>query len=469
MNLFATLFALLFVAACSSGERQPVAESQLESSANNLLNGSQSTASDGGNTSTGNESEQIPNTNVPGVNTDSGTTGGVAVPRFTEPQLIYSGEATTVQWGDIDGDGDDDLFVAEGGKHQGGTPTLSWIEFPGWIKHEVGTPLTPFTGDSQLVDMDFDNDLDIVISVDSHSDENDTGAIYWYENEIPQFSNWTQHVIEENIPNAFHIGDLAVGDVDANGLTDVVVRHLSTYRFVIYFQVGVNRWQAKRINTKNREGLAIADLNSDGLLDIIGNGYVLFAPSSPKTEIWQETIIDPAFYSQPKFFLNNSVKVGTADINNDGKLDVVISPAEGESVYFAWYETPDQPMSDYWEKHIIETPLANNHQVQIADVDLDGDLDLLGGFSFGEQGVVWWNNVDGKGDTFERQTIHTTNGCYSCRAADFDRDGDWDFAGPTKYVGKVYLYENQSANYAGAFLEQLVKPEPIIYDDGFQI
>ena len=374
------------------------------------------------------------------------------ISRFATPKTIHIGGATTMQWGDLDGDGDLDIFAAEGGKHRNGVPMLSWLEAPEWTRHDIDTPLTPFTGDSQIVDIDGDSDLDIVIAVDSHSGANNTGRVLWYENNGTPTEPWTQHTIEANIPDAFHIGEMVSGDIDDDGLVDIIVRHLSTNRFITYFQGPSNTWTTKRISTRHREGLAIADLNNDGLLDIIGNGYALIAPSNPRTGIWDETIFDSAFYTESETGLNNSVKIDTGDMNGDGRLDLVVSPAEGEEVYLAWYEIPSDPINGNWIRHTIESPLSNNHQVQIADVDLDGDQDLLGGFSFGDSGVVWWENT-GNGQSFSRHTIHGTNGCYSCRAGDFDSDGDWDLAGPSSYVGTIFLYENMTANHPGSFLD----------------
>lgn len=425
LTIAATMVAIVCLSACSGGSDQSAATDVLE---------------------------PMPPESAPPTTPDSTVTSPtVAQPpvqptqRFSPAQVIYANGVTTVQWGDIDRDGDLDLFAAEGGI-TGQPPLLAWFEAPDWERHDIGPPLTPFTGDSQLVDVDADNDLDLIISADSHSAQTNTGAVYWYENAGNGLGSWTQHVIEVGIPNAFHIGDMAAGDVDGNGLVDVVVRHLSTRRFVVYLQQPGDLWSVRRINTRYREGLALADLDHDGLQDIIGNGFVLFAPDDPLLDDWIEVTIDAVFYSAPKRGLNNSVKANTADINGDGRLDVILSPAEGEAVYLAWYEVPDDPVNDTWVKHFIESPLQNNHQVQIADVDLDGDPDVLGGFSFGDAGVVWWENVNGDGSSFSRHTIDGTQGCYSCRVGDFDGDGDWDFAGPTSYVGAIYLYENLSNN-----------------------
>ena len=379
------------------------------------------------------------------------TAGGQSgIATFAETQTIYAGATTTVQWGDVDGDADLDMLVVEGGRHSGGASSriFAWFSAPDWQQHDIADTLGPFTGDSALVDVDGDLDLDVVIAKDNHSGQSDTDAVYWYENTGEFDSDWPQHTIELNVPNAFHIGDMETGDVDADGKLDVIVRHLSTLRFVVYFQNSADDWTALRLDTRHREGLSVADLDADGRDDIIGNGFVLFAPENPRTDPWQEKTIDANYYNANQTGLNNSTKSAVHDMNGDQRPDIIFSSAEGNSVYLAWYENPLDARTDNWTQHIIESPQGKNHQVQIADIDLDGDVDIYGGFSFGDNGVYWWENTNGSATQWQSHTIVSNKGCYSCVAADFDRDGDVDFAGPQKYVGQVNLFENTTAQDA---------------------
>jgi hypothetical protein len=363
---------------------------------------------------------------------------------FQGAQLVHKGSTTTVAQGDIDGDGDIDLFAAEGGKHSCGSACrlLAWFEAPNWRRHNLGDLLGPFTGDSVLVDLDKDGDLDVAVSVDNHSSDSSTDAVYWYENRVNKNQTWVKHTIEYNVPNAFHIGEMDSADVDGDGKMDIVVRHLGTYRFVVYFQNSTDSWTPLRLNTRPREGLKLADLDGNKRVDIIGNGFILFAPVNPRTQPWTEKTIDAAYYKLPISGLNNSTKANVADLNGDGRLDVVMSSAEGGAVFLAWYKNPSDAKAGSWSKHFIENPQANNHQVQIADIDLDGDLDIVGGFAFGDPGIYWWKNVNSVATTWERHTINGSKGCYNCKVADFDGDGDFDVAGPTEYTGALYFYRN---------------------------
>ena len=351
---------------------------------------------------------------------------------------------------DIDRDGDLDFTVVDGGIFNNDRPILAWFEAPSFIERSLATPLTPFTGASKLADIDNDGDADFVVSVDSHSGANDEGFVYWYENSGngSPFRSWQQHVVEAFVPNAFHIGELDVADMDGDGLQDIVVRHLSTPRIVIYFQNQNGSWTPRRFDTVLREGLTLSDMDGDNRIDIIANGFILFAPQNPRSGDWAKVVIDSAFSSANPVRLNNSSKAAATDLNNDGRKDLVFSSAEGAAVYLAWYQAPSNPRSGNWTRHFIERPQSNNHQVLLADFDLDGDTDIAGGFSFGDKGVVWWENTPVNGDpNFTRRTISNARGCYNCIAEDYDNDGDIDIIGPDEFGGGVYLYKNRTSDF----------------------
>ena len=120
--------------------------------------------------------------------------------------------------------------------------------------------------------------------------------------------------------------------------------------------------------------------------------------------------------------LVNRTSVGVADVDGDGDPDVV--GAEG-SVEVSWWENLDSRGTS-WTQHVIDGFFGSGFSVDVADVDGDGDVDVMSAsFTSGEIG--WWANLDGNG-TFggvQRIAFHRDRAT-AVLGADIDQDGDVD-------------------------------------------
>jgi hypothetical protein len=369
------------------------------------------------------------------------------VPFRTPPVDISAGGVrgvTAIKIGDLNKDGLPDIAVFEGGKHASGRQTFAWFEAPDWTRREFNTAYRPgpFLGDAALADVNQDGYLDVILPQDPHSGSG-TGYLFWYENpRNGSTSSWPRRLIG-SWADAIHIGEVEVADMDSDGLLDVVIRHLGDDSVRICFQNSPTSWTTRKLPVRFREGLTLGDLDRDGRTDIILNGFWWAAPASPRTQAYTEYIIDPAFYTQPVSGLNNSTKSALGDIDGDGINDLVIVPAEGEKEYLAWYKGPQSPRTQPWTRRIIQSDWGNMHQVELGDIDRDGDLDIAGGLSFGDEGIFVWFNQGG-GTSWQRQTVILTEGLYHGVLGDIGADGDLDIVGPTTYssYSKPFLYEN---------------------------
>ena len=120
-----------------------------------------------------------------------------------------------------------------------------------------------------------------------------------------------------------------------------------------------------------------------------------------------------------------------ADVNGDGKLDIVAS--RGHGVGLIWYENPK------WAIHEINNDLQSPHCLQIGDIDNDGDLDAAT-CAYLSRKAAWFEN-DGKGK-FTTHIINANQCAYDIRLVDMDKDGDLDVLIAGQLSNNVVWYEN---------------------------
>ena len=317
--------------------------------------------------------------------------------------------------GDIDGDGKPDVMV--GSESASG---IVWYHYPSWKKYHVADG--DFTTDGEIVDLDGDKDGDIVISCISRD------QIEWYENTGEPFvgQSWIRHVIGKKFSH-----DLAVGDIDNDGKTDVAVFKKGSDRQLAWFKAPVEKndnWTRVIVGTPMGEGLDLGDIDGDGDLDIAG-GRNWYENVKGDGSIWNEHVITGNWGLDCRDII--------ADINGDGKSDIVLSHSEGKG-RVSWFENPS------WKEHPIEAAeMEGVHSLEVGDFNFDGQPDVFCGqmhTSTARQVVVYENL--GAGLSWKKLILANT-GTHNARIGDIGADGDLDIVGKN-YDGpkKVELWEN---------------------------
>jgi len=138
-------------------------------------------------------------------------------------------------------------------------------------------------------------------------------------------------------------------------------------------------WKKTVLDTKFRsEGVAIADVNKDGKIDVLNGEYWYEAPD------WKPHELQP--YKDHKDGLGNYSRVfacWTEDINGDGWADLIVIDFPGVPCY--WMENPqgkstgDDGKPLHWKKHIIWDSACNETPLY-ADLLGDGKRVLVMGF-----------------------------------------------------------------------------------------
>lgn len=336
--------------------------------------------------------------------------------------------------GDLSGDGLPDIVVAGAAI---GAP-LVWYEAPDWTRRTVSS-LGGWSCDAEIADVDADGDRDIITSSWYRSDR----GLEWFENP-GGIGTWQRHVIG---PARAH--DLALADFDLDGDDDLVGRTQGAdgARLDFWRKESPTSWTHRALleGVPAGEGLAAGDLDGDGDLDVVIGG------------IWYENtrdILNGAWipHAYTTTWTEPDAIVAVGDINLDGRLDIVLAPAEeaGQHYHIAWYAGPQDPLSGDWVETLVEVDTeCVMHSLQLADFDGDGDLDVLTAemhqSSDADEVRVYENDLGGGQTDPWSKAVLAQWGSHAMKVADFDGDGDPDILGANwSYTQTVDLWRNDS-------------------------
>jgi hypothetical protein len=318
---------------------------------------------------------------------------------------------------DIDKDGRNDIVVAS--RREGAA--LAWYRRhkDGWTIHPIDRGLNLEAG-GVATDLDGDGDLDLILGEDY------TGAkLYWWENPYPDYRSraaWTRREIKSSGGLTHH--DQAFGDFDGDGRPELAFWVQGEDRLLLAEPPLDPRrsglWPTAPIaRVQQAEGLTTADIDEDGKLDLIGGGY------------WFRHEGGSTFRSMPIDPEARTTRVAAGQLVAGGAPEVVL--VAGDRIgRLKWYERH----ADTWTAHdLLGEDVVHGHSLQLADIDQDGHLDIFCAemAKWTDEAKdpdhpparMWIFFGDGRGG-FAKTTLATGIDNHESRVADLDGDGDLD-------------------------------------------
>ena len=366
-------------------------------------------------------------------------------------QTLGDTDTVSIAFSDIDGDDDLDLLVGnewEGNNvyFNGGDSSGSNTGVFTDSEQSLGTT---YTTSLALGDIDGDGDLDVVES------NLNTNKRIWL--------NSHKHINDNlMIPNPQALAKnntytIALGDLDNDGDLDIVEGNLGEENLVwlnrndsLGNSTGVFIDSNQELGTGGTTSVVLADLDSDGDLDIVEANYNEgnLVRINDGSGIFTSNKKLPGSDSEPTF----SIAIG--DVNGDDLLDIV----EGN------YGVSNRVLLNDGTGSFTAIAQAignyDTRSIKLTDIDGDKDLDMVEG-NYKQPNRIWRNDGDGNfTDTNQTLVDSTDNYTTSIATGDIDGDGDIDFvegtANPNGSNNKVWFNggDNSGSN-TGVFSNPL--------------
>jgi len=317
---------------------------------------------------------------------------------------------------DIDNDGDMDVIGAAYTADD-----ITWWENTdssgtSWIEHTVDGN---FDDPNSVYSEDIDGDGDMDILGAAHEDDD----ITWWENIDGLGTIWTEHTVDGNFDGARSVYS---EDIDGDGDMDILGAASAADDFAWWENDGSLADWTQHVVDGNSDGarsVYSVDIDGDGDKDFLG------ASSSSDDISWWENV-DGSGTSWTKHTIDDdftwAYSVYSEDIDNDGDMDVLGAAREADTI--AWWENADG-LGTSWIEHIVDDLFWGAWSVYSEDLDVDGDMDIVGAAYWADE-ITWWENTDGSGTSWTAHSVDTNfQGANSVFCADVNNDGFSDILG----------------------------------------
>ena len=182
-------------------------------------------------------------------------------------------------------------------------------------------------------------------------------------------------------------------------------------------------WPSRKIASSTTEDLlAVGDLDGDGLDDVVASDA-----ADGRTILWYRNPGDGSGHWKRRVVgevADWADRAEIVDLNRDGRRDIVVSAENGKAdgAGTHWFEAPPQVRTQPWTRHLVALQGSSN-SLSVADMDHDGRPELITGEHKGALRVRIWRSADGGRSWHDTVVGQGHESHLGARAVDLDGDG----------------------------------------------
>jgi sugar phosphate isomerase/epimerase len=355
----------------------------------------------------------------------SSSTGDLPVPHPA------SNQQTGVLVSDLDHDGVADFVIS----YRVAAPALVWFRRSdkGWDRYVIEKDFLTVEAGGAAYDIDGDGDLDIVFGADAQNNQ-----LWWWENPYPSYTPevpWKRRLIKNSGENQHH--DQVFGDFKGTGQPQLVFwnqkaktlfladipadpKNTEPWPYTPIFSGAAG--EGIQGAALYAEGAAAFDVDGDGKVDLLAGNY------------WFKYTGGNSF--KPVKVGTIGGRIAAGKFKRGKTAQIVIAPGDGSGPV-KFYECKGDPTnSDSWVgRDLIGRDIVHGHTLDLGDVDGDGHLDIFTAEmakwtnepkdADNPGATAWILYGDGNGN-FHKTEFLVGYDWHEGRLADLDGDGDID-------------------------------------------